>query len=92
MDNIIHGESAFYYDLVKKENVGEMLIGLMQELLITVSNSAYLTITSGVLNNTLFTDKIYWNHEFSTTQKTTTATSIKVKWGFDGFSGYKKLS
>lgn len=60
--------------------------------LITVSNSAYLTITSGVLNNTLFTDKIYWNHEFSTTQKTTTATSIKVKWGFDGFSGYKKLS
>lgn len=32
MDNIIHGESAFYYDLVKKENIGEMLIGLMQEL------------------------------------------------------------
>lgn len=59
---------------------------------VTVTNAAYLTITSGVIGKIIFTDKIYWNHEYSTTQKKTTATSIRVQWGFDGFSGYKSLS
>ncbi len=59
--------------------------------LFTDSNAATFLIQSGVMNKTLVSYRIYWNHFISTTQKMTTATSIKVSWSFDGYKGYKSL-
>lgn len=48
-------------------------------------NPARLIVRSGVMNNILLNLYIYEGHQYDVTQKSTTATYIKVEWRFDNY-------
>lgn len=67
------------------------LLGGNEACLFTDTNGAHLVISSGICNNILVSKKVYYGHSVRATQFRTTASSIKIKWFFDGYSGYKCL-
>ncbi|MCM1308801.1 MAG: hypothetical protein NC223_09410 [Butyrivibrio sp.] len=52
---------------------------------ILVDNPAQLKVYSGVMNKTLLNLRIYDGHQYTVSQKKTTATYIKVRWVFDNY-------